>query len=70
MTFDNDNLSPSYRLTFDDAVDVWLRYWGGEFQNRIAAYYDVNPGRVNEVLKERKHLGSRSVAMMKRGTAA
>ncbi|GLK80130.1 hypothetical protein [Methylopila turkensis] len=60
---------PSYRLTFDDAVTVWLRYWNGEFQNRIAASFDTNPGRVNEVLKERSHVGSRQVAAEKRRAA-
>lgn len=57
---------PSYRLTFDDAVVIWKRHWKGEFQNRIAADYDVNPGRVNEVLKEQTHVGSRQAAMGKR----
>lgn len=60
----NDN-APSYSLTFEDAVEIWLRHWAGEFQNRIAASFDVNPGRVNEVLKERKHVGSREVALQK-----
>jgi hypothetical protein len=55
----NDNEQPSYKLTFEDAVEIWLRHWDGEFQNRIAANFDVNPGRVNEVLKERKHISSR-----------
>jgi hypothetical protein len=57
---------PSYRLTFDDAVDIWVRYWDGEFQNRIAAAYDVNPGRINEILKERSHVGTRQVAQQRR----
>lgn len=61
----NQNKRPSYRLTFDDAVEIWLRYWEGEFQNRVAAAFDVNPGRVNEVLKERMHAGSRVVALKK-----
>lgn len=60
----NDN-APSYTLTFEDAVEIWLRHWAGEFQNRIAASFDVNPGRVNEVLKERKHVGSRHIALKK-----
>lgn len=54
---------PSHRLTFDDAVGVWIKFWDGEFQNRIAAFFDTNPGRVNEVVKERKHVGSREVAL-------
>jgi hypothetical protein len=56
----------SYRLTFDDAVDVWLRYWRCEYQHHIAAPYGVNPGRVNDVLKERVHFGSKDLATKKR----
>ncbi len=53
---------PSYRLTFSDAVDVWLRHWAGEYQNRIAAFFDVNQGRVNEVIKGSLHPGSEDAA--------
>lgn len=60
---------PSYSLTFEDAVNVWLRYWNGEFQNRIAASYDCNPGRVNEVLKEKRHFGSKAAAFRRRKAA-
>ena len=55
--------SPSHRLTFEDAVNVWIMSWCGEIQSRIAAHFDVNGGRVNEVLKERMHKGSRSEAL-------
>ncbi len=55
---------PSYRLTFHDAVLVWIRYWNGEFQNRIAADFDVNPGRINDVIKGRVHLGSEDIARL------
>jgi hypothetical protein len=55
--------STTYRLTFDNAVDIWIRSWKGEFQHRIAASYDVNPGRVSGVLKERTHIGSRVAAL-------
>lgn len=61
-----DYRNPSYKLTFDDAVDIWHRHWRGEFQNRIAAHYDVNPARVNEVLKEQIHIGSKQAAMSSR----
>lgn len=54
---------PSYRLTFEDAVNVWMRFWEGEFQNRIAASYDANPARVAEVIKGTRHPGSREEAM-------
>lgn len=55
--------NPSRRLSFEDAVIVWRRYWDGEFQNRIAAAFDVNPGRISDVIKERLHPGSRDAAM-------
>ncbi len=51
-----------YTLTFDDAVQIWLRHWSGEYQHAIAATYGVNQGRVNEVLKERLHPGSKQAA--------
>lgn len=54
-----------YRLTYDDAVDIWPRHWLGEFQHDIAASYGVNPGRVNDVLKERAHYGSKNAAAAK-----
>jgi hypothetical protein len=60
----------TYVLTFNDAVDVWLRKWRGEFQHKIAADYGVNQGRVNEVLKGHLHLGSQKVAAAKRSSAA
>ena len=62
----NQKQQPSYRLTFDDAVEIWLRHWQGQFQNRVAAAFDVNPARVNEVLEERMHVGSREAAMRQR----
>jgi hypothetical protein len=54
------------QFTFDEAVDVWLRHWSGQVQSDIAADYRINAGRVNEVLKERKHLGSKQAAAQKR----
>jgi hypothetical protein len=56
----------TYRLTFDEAVDVWLRHWAGEYQHHIAAAYGVNSDRINEVLKERTHIGSKQAAAQKR----
>jgi transcriptional regulator len=49
-------------LVFNDAVEVWLLRRQGWHQHEIAARFGVNPGRVSEVLKERKHLGSRELA--------
>jgi predicted XRE-type DNA-binding protein len=53
---------PSNHLTFNDAVEVWILHQAGWFQHRIAANFDVNPGRINDVLKERVHVGSREAA--------
>ncbi|MFG1180625.1 hypothetical protein [Xanthobacter versatilis] len=63
----SDPRSPSPKLTFEDAVRIWPRHWKGEFQNRIASDFDVNPGRVNEVLKERKFIGSKEEALKRFG---
>jgi hypothetical protein len=57
-------------LTFEDAINVWLRYWDGEFQHNIAASYAVNPGRISEVLKERTHYGSKAEASKRLSSAA
>ncbi|WP_202633113.1 hypothetical protein [Bradyrhizobium sp. LCT2] len=54
------------RLTFEDAVDIWLRRWRGQFQHAIAAIYRVNQGRINEILKGKLHPGSEQVAAKKR----
>ncbi|UJQ93036.1 hypothetical protein [Mariluticola halotolerans] len=54
--------TPSYRLTFEDAVRIWLMVWEGHFHNRIAAEFDVNPGRVSDVVKHRMHVGSEAEA--------
>ena len=70
MSKSNALKSKPYRLTFDDAVYIWLRHWQGEYQHRIASSYDVNPGRVNDVLKERVHFGSRAEATKRLVSAA
>jgi hypothetical protein len=59
-------MNTTYRLTFDDAIDIWLRHWAAQFQHHIAAAYGVNSARVNEVLKEKTHLGSKAIAASKR----
>lgn len=40
---------PSYRLKPGDIPAIKKRLLMGEFQNRIAADYDVNPGRIAEI---------------------
>jgi len=54
----------SPKLTFEDATEIWKLRAEGLFQHQIAAQFDVNPGRINEILKERKHPGSRHAAGM------
>lgn len=54
--------TPSHQLTFDEAVEVWLAFWRGEFKNRIAARYDVNVWRIYDVVQSKIHVGSESVA--------
>lgn len=53
---------PSHQLTFDEAVEVWLLWWSGEFKNRIAARFDVNVWRIYEVKHGKLHPGSREAA--------
>ena len=65
----NDAKKPTYTLTFEDAVDVWLRHWDGEYQHQIAADYGVNQGRICDVLKGRLHPGSIAVAEVLRSAA-
>lgn len=53
---------PKPRLTFEDAVEVWRLHRLNVHQHLIAARFGVNPGRVSEVLTEKKHIGSRAAA--------
>jgi hypothetical protein len=53
---------PSYRLSFEDAKAIWPRLLSGEFINRIAASYDVNPGRIVDIKMGRRFKGSREAA--------
>ena len=50
----NDSLSgrsrkPSYRIKPSDVPNIKKRIRLGDFLNRIAADYDVNPGRISEI---------------------
>jgi hypothetical protein len=54
---------PSPRLTFDDAIEVWKRYFLGEAQHHIAQAFGVNQGHVSEILTAKRHVGSRAVAL-------
>lgn len=50
------------RLTFEDAILIWRVHWNGELQSRIAARFDVNQGRISEVLSGKLHSGSEAAA--------
>jgi hypothetical protein len=62
--------APSYTLTFADAVEVHRMLWEGWFQNRIAAHFDVNPGRISGVKKGALHPGSYEAARRQYGGRA
>ncbi|MEM8554778.1 MAG: hypothetical protein AAGF71_08115 [Pseudomonadota bacterium] len=53
-------------LSFHQAVDVWLLHWRGEKSHEIAAKLATNPLRVDAVLNERQHVGSREKAQLMR----
>jgi hypothetical protein len=45
---------PSYRIKASDVPVIKKRIREGEFLNRIAADFDVNPGRISEINKGRR----------------
>ncbi|MCA1452807.1 hypothetical protein I6F35_06180 [Bradyrhizobium sp. BRP22] len=57
-----DNHPRKTKFTDEEAVDVWLRRWSGQFQHEIAAAYVINVRAVNHVLKEVTHVGSKEEA--------
>jgi len=52
------------RLTFDDAIQVWLMHWSGMYQHDIAAHFGENQGRISETLNGYRHPDSEQVARM------
>jgi hypothetical protein len=65
-----DNHPRKTKFTFEEAVDVWLRHWAGQFQHEIAAAYIINSGRVSDVLNEMTHIGSKEEATRRVGRTA
>jgi len=65
-----DNHPRKTKFTFDEAVDVWLRRWSGQFHHEIAAAYVINWGRVSDVLNEVTHVGSKEEAARRIGRTA
>jgi len=49
-------------LTFSQAIAVWLLHWKGEKDYEIAAKLGTNTLRIDAVLHERQHVGSRQKA--------
>jgi hypothetical protein len=43
------------QFTFEQAIDVWMRHFSGQYQHQIAATYIINVRAVNHVLKEKTH---------------
>ena len=60
---------PSRRLTQEDAIKIWHMLWDGWLQSRIAAYFDVNIGRISEVKTGKKFPDSKSLALKRRRAA-
>lgn len=50
------------QFTFDEAVDVWLRRFSGQYHHEISAAYVINFVRVSDVLTEKVHIGSKKAA--------
>ncbi|TYL85962.1 hypothetical protein FXB38_09135 [Bradyrhizobium cytisi] len=65
-----DNQPRKTKFTFEEAVDVWLRRWSGQYQHEIAAAYVINPRAVNHVLKGITHAGSKDEAAQRIGRTA
>ncbi len=54
--------SAAITLNFSQAISVWLLHWAGEKDHQIAAKLGTNALRVEAVLHERQHVGSRDRA--------
>jgi hypothetical protein len=50
------------RFTDEQAIDVWMRHFSGQYQHEIAAAYVINARAVNHVLKEKTHVGTKQIA--------
>jgi transcriptional regulator with XRE-family HTH domain len=54
----------SRHLTLKDAIEICRRRSNGEAQHRIAAAYDVNQGRISEILSGKRFPAARRLAEM------
>ncbi|MCW8914590.1 MAG: hypothetical protein OQK24_01910 [Magnetovibrio sp.] len=54
---------PGRKITFDDAVQIWLKLFDGAFSHTIAAEFETNQGRISEVRTGKRQPGSREAAL-------
>jgi transcriptional regulator with XRE-family HTH domain len=52
----------SRHLSLNDAVEIWNRRSAGEAQHKIAAAFDVNQGRISEILSGRRYPAAKRLA--------
>lgn len=57
-----NELVPLPTLTFTQAMHVWIMHWKGEQESNIATRLGTNQLRVDAILKERQHVGSKERA--------
>ncbi len=50
------------KLSYQDAIQVWLMRWSGTYQHDIAAHFGVNQGRISEILNGHTWPGSEGAA--------
>ena len=67
MTPDNQEMdmraNPTSRLlTLSYAVEIWHRRSAGEAQHKIAAAFDVNQGRISEILSGKRFPAAKRLA--------
>ena len=48
------SLATSRHLSLSDAIEIWRRRSAGEAQHKIAAAYNVNQGRISEILSGKR----------------
>lgn len=53
---------PSHKLTKEDAVQIWIGLWRGDFRHRLAARFDVNVARIYDVRDRKLHPESEAIA--------
>ena len=55
-------ITTSRRLRLSDAIDIWRIRLQGEVQHRIAAKFDVNQGRISEILSGKRFPAAKELA--------